>query len=166
MRTTDASAPALPLRPLAEADLAPAAALWYQGWRDAHLALLPAELIRLRTPESFADRLLAAREHCRVVGLVGGPTGFVRIEGDELDQFYVLASARGTGLAYGLMAATEALMRESGTTRAWLACAIGNDRAARFYARCGWANTGVRSFDAETSAGPFAHDVWRFEKNL
>jgi GNAT superfamily N-acetyltransferase len=166
MRTTDEPSPVAPLRLLSEADLAPTAALWRQGWLYAHADIVPTELVRLRTPESFADRLVAARDRCRVTGQEGVPTGFVRIEGDELDQFYVLASARGTGLAYGLMTAAEALMRKNGTTRASLACATGNDRAARFYTRCGWANIGVGLAEAETSTGPFALEVWQFEKIL
>jgi hypothetical protein len=33
------------------------ASLWYDGWQDAHAAILPAELKRLRTRESFRHRL-------------------------------------------------------------------------------------------------------------
>jgi hypothetical protein len=33
------------------------------------------------------------------------------------------------------MAVAEARLLESGTTTAWLACAVGNDRAARFVPR-------------------------------
>ncbi len=166
MTSTEGAPAPLRLRPLAEADLAPAARLWHLGWRDAHLDLVPPALIRLRTPRSFRERLAAARDRCRVTGPEGAPTGFVRIEGNEVDQFYIPLTARGTGLAGSLMAATEAFMREAGTSRAWLACAIGNDRAARFYTRCGWANAGVRRFGTETGDGPFEIDVWRFEKDL
>ena len=50
--------------------------------------------------------------------------------------------------------------------RAWLACAIGNDRAARFYEKCGWTRMGTMINEAETSRGPFSLEVWRYEKQL
>ena len=48
----------------------------------------------------------------------------------------------------------------------WLACAIGNDRAARFYEKNGWRRTGTIVNDAETLQGPFPLEVWRYEKAL
>jgi hypothetical protein len=33
------------------------ARIWYEGWNDAHAHLVPAELTRQRTLESFRDRL-------------------------------------------------------------------------------------------------------------
>jgi GNAT superfamily N-acetyltransferase len=154
------------LRSLDDADIEPLAELWTHAWHDAHAGVVPAELTRLRTRESFRDRLVAARSRCQAIGPTGAPTGFVRFEGSELDQFYVHPAARGTGLAKRLMVSAEAAMRAGGTRRAWLACSVGNHRAARFYERCGWRNVGRQRFAVETSAGPFELDVWRFEKDL
>lgn len=36
------------------------ARLWHDAWHEAHVPLQPPELIRLRTPESFRERLRAA----------------------------------------------------------------------------------------------------------
>ena len=36
------------------------ARLWYDGWHAAHAPLVPPELTRLRTLESFRERLQAA----------------------------------------------------------------------------------------------------------
>jgi hypothetical protein len=36
------------------------AKLWFDGWRDAHAQIVPAELTRRRTLESFRERLEAA----------------------------------------------------------------------------------------------------------
>jgi len=47
---------------------------------------------------------------------------------------------------------------------AWLACAIGNDRAARFYEKHGWHRAGVMVNQLETRNGIFPLDVWRHEK--
>lgn len=44
------------------------ARIWYHGWQDAHAELLPKELTRIRTLESFRDRLDAAPADVRVVG--------------------------------------------------------------------------------------------------
>jgi hypothetical protein len=49
---------------------------------------------------------------------------------------------------------------------AWLACAVGNMRAARFYEKSGWHRAGTFVMLSETSNGPFPVDQWRFEKRL
>lgn len=48
----------------------------------------------------------------------------------------------------------------------WLACAIGNDRAARFYEKNGWRRAGTIINEADTERGPFPLEVWRYEKPL
>ena len=35
------------------------ARVWFDSWRDAHAAIVPGELTRLRTLDSFRQRLLA-----------------------------------------------------------------------------------------------------------
>ena len=60
----------------------------------------------------------------------------------------------------------EARLAESGITTAWLACAIGNDRAARFYEKCGWHRSGTMVNHLETREGEFLLEVWRYEKPL
>ena len=64
------------------------------------------------------------------------------------------------------MADAENRFREAGINKYWLACAIGNERAARFYEKCGWVRSDTMTFTAETSAGPFTMETWRFEKSL
>jgi GNAT superfamily N-acetyltransferase len=142
------------------------ARLWYDSWQDSHAHLLPAELIRLRTLDSFGERLRAALPHVRVVGPVGTPLGFCLVRGDELYQLFVSAAARGTGVAAALVADAEARLAGAGVERAWLACAIGNERAARFYEKCGWHRAGTMVNRTETSEGTFLLDTWRYEKAL
>jgi hypothetical protein len=53
-----------------ETELDRLAKLWLESWRDAHAELVPAELARLRTLESFRDRLarmLNRERSCRKV---------------------------------------------------------------------------------------------------
>jgi GNAT superfamily N-acetyltransferase len=142
------------------------ARIWFDGWQDAHARIVPVELARLRTLQSFEDRLRAALAGVRVVGVAGELVGFYLLKGSELYQFYVAAHARGSGIAAVLMADAEALLRERGVDTACLACAIGNDRAARFYEKCGWSRTGTVTEALEVAGGTFALDVWRCEKSL
>ena len=142
------------------------AQLWFDGWQDAHAHLVSADLKRLRTLESFRQRLQSALPHIRVAGALGEPIAFYILKGTELYQFYVSAPARGTGLATELMADAETRLKERGVDTAWLACAIGNDRAARFYEKRGWHRVGTIIDPVATSEGPFPLEVWRYEKSL
>jgi GNAT superfamily N-acetyltransferase len=142
------------------------ARIWFDGWQDAHARILPAELAQLRTLQSFEERLRAAPTGVRVATLVGAPVGFYFLKGAELYQFYVSSNARGSGIAAVLMADAEAHLRERDVRIAWLACAIGNDRAARFYEKCGWLRTGTVTDPVEVPGGTFALEVWRYEKSL
>jgi len=142
------------------------ARIWFDGWQDAHADILPAELRRLRTLESFQDRLRAALPNVRVVGRPGSPAGFCIVKDNELDQLYVSAEARGFGVAAMLMKDAEARFAANGIELAWLACAIGNERAARFYEKCGWRRVGVMMHYPETPEGKFPLQVWRYEKAL
>jgi ribosomal protein S18 acetylase RimI-like enzyme len=148
------------------ADLDRLAQIWHDGWRDAHLAIVPAALTRLRTLDNFRDRLAAALADVRVATRDGDIAGFVMFKGDEVYQFYVAAGARGTGVAGTLMDDAERELAARGVAIAWLACAIGNDRAARFYEKRGWRRAATVTYQAETSAGPFAIENWRYEKSL
>jgi ribosomal protein S18 acetylase RimI-like enzyme len=88
------------------------------------------------------------------------------VKGDELYQLYVSAKSRGTGLAAALLTDSEDRMFRGGVETAWLACAIGNTRAARFYEKCGWHRAGTMINRLETTEGLFSLEVWRYEKPL
>jgi ribosomal protein S18 acetylase RimI-like enzyme len=154
------------VRDAEEAELDPLARIWYDGWRDAHEQIVPAELTRLRTLESFRDRLQAAIPNVRVIGKAGEPVGFCMVKDSELYQLFVSREARGSGAAAALVADAEARLSEQGVETGWLACAIGNERAARFYEKCGWRRVGNMVDRLETSNGEFFLEVWRYEKQL
>jgi ribosomal protein S18 acetylase RimI-like enzyme len=153
------------VRPAETAEVDYLARLWYDGWQDAHARILPAELTRIRTLESFRGRLALALADVRVAGPLGAPAGFCIVRGDELYQLYVAAGARGSGVATLLMADAEARLAEAGADVAWLACAVGNDRAARFYEKCGWRRTGTVVYQPDAWDGA-PLEVWRYEKQL
>jgi GNAT superfamily N-acetyltransferase len=151
------------VRPAEASEVDQLAQMWFDGWQDAHARIVPAELVRLRTRESFGPRLRDGLRDTRAIGPVGSAVGFFMLKDDELYQFYVAAAARGSGVAATLIADAEARLADRGVATAWLACAIGNDRAARFYEKSGWrrAGTVVSTLDV---AFPLA--VWRYEKTL
>jgi ribosomal protein S18 acetylase RimI-like enzyme len=154
------------VRAAEKAELDRLAKVWSDAWHDAHAQIVPAELTRLRTLESFRERLEAALAHIRVAGPPGAPVGFCIIKGDELYQLFVSAESRGAGVAAALIADAEARLSASGVETAWLACAIGNERAARFYEKSGWHRAGTMVNQAETSNGEFSLEVWRYEKSV
>jgi GNAT superfamily N-acetyltransferase len=153
-------------RALEESEIGTLAQLWHAGWQDAHGTIAPAGLVRARTLESFRARLAAARDDTRVMGPAGAPLGMFMLKDDELNQFYLARQARGTGLAAALIMDAEALLAARGATTAWLACAVGNDRAARFYEKCGWHNARTTVNRLETPDGVFEIDIWRYEKRV
>jgi ribosomal protein S18 acetylase RimI-like enzyme len=154
------------LRSAEAAEIDDLARLWHDVWHETHAPLSPPELTRLRTLESFRERLKAALPNIHVVGPPGGPVGFCVLKGEELYQLFVSPGARGSGVAAALITDAEARLAKSGVETAWLTCAIGNDRAARFYQKSGWRLAGTVVNPAETSNGPFPVKVWRYEKRL
>ena len=139
------------------------ARVWHEGWNDAHGKIAPEGLVQARTLESFRARL-AILDDTRVIGPVGAPLGLCIIKDDELHQLFVARAARGTGVAAALLADGEARLAARGFATVWLACAIGNDRAARFYEKCGWVMAGEVANRLETQAGVFEIKIWRYEK--
>ena len=154
------------IRAAEEAEIDHLARLWYDGWQDAHARIVPEELARYRTLESFTHRLRSALPSVRIAGPSGRPLGFSMIKDDELYQLYVSADARGTGVAAALLADAEARLATTGVATAWLACAIGNERAARFYEKSGWRLAGNMINELDTPDGLYPLEVWRYEKDL
>jgi ribosomal protein S18 acetylase RimI-like enzyme len=142
------------------------AVLWHDAWHEAHASLVPAQLTALRTLQSFRDRLQAELASVRVIGPSGCPSGFCIVREAELYQLFVSATSRGSGVASALLVDAEQRLSSHGISTAWLACAIGNDRAAAFYEKHGWRRVGTMVNPADTSEGAFLIQVWRYEKRL
>lgn len=157
--------PTMNIRNASQADIAALARIWYDGWQDAHVNILPAELARHRTLESFEERVRQAFPRIRVAE-AGEVFGFHIIHEDELYQLYVDARARGTGLAVTLINDAERALCERGIITAWLACAIGNNRAERFYEKQGWRRNGTMIYQTPITGGNLPLEVWRYEKTL
>lgn len=154
------------LRPATSDDAPVIARIWYDGWRDGHLGHVADELVAVRTRESF-DQRAAKRVGDTVVATADGAVaGFIMVVGDEVEQVYVAAEHRGTGLAVTLLHEAERLVAANGHGRAWLAVAPGNARARRFYERSGWTDEGLFDYPATTADGPMPVPCHRYVKRL
>jgi GNAT superfamily N-acetyltransferase len=154
------------VRAAREDELDHLARLWHDAWRDGHAHVAPAGLLRARSVENFAGRIAAALPDTFVAGPQGAPTGFFMLKDDELYQFFVAREARGSGFAASLLIAAEAELARRGVATAWLACAVGNNRAARFYEKTGWRVARTQVNRLETNEGVFEVEHWRFEKEM
>jgi ribosomal protein S18 acetylase RimI-like enzyme len=152
------------LRPATADDAGAIAQIWSDGWRDGHLGHVPDELVALRTRESFDPRAAARVADTVVADVDGEIAGFVMVVGDEVEQVYVAATHRGTGLAATLLTEAERLVAANGHDQAWLAVAPGNARARRFYERSGWTDEGRFDYPASTERGTLAVPCHRYVK--
>ena len=71
----------LRVRTADETEIDHLAKLWFDGWRDAHQLIVPAELTRRRTLASFRDRMSAGIADVRAIGAPGAATGFAMLKG-------------------------------------------------------------------------------------
>ena len=147
-------------------DLEAVAAIWFAGWHDGHDGHTPQELTRVRTEASFRDRAAARLGDTTLAEVDGAVAGFVVVRGDEVEQVYVAAEHRGTGLARRLLRAAAGIVAEGGHRRAWLAVASGNARARRFYERAGWTDEGAFDYAAEGPDGSIAVPCHRYSSRV
>jgi len=127
--------------------------VWEAGWRDGHLGHVPEALVRQRTPESFSRRAAAMIDRTFVAEVDGDVAGFVTLKGDELEQLFVDADVRGSGVAKALLGEGARRLLEAGHEHPWLAVVAGNARARRFYEREGWRDTGPLAYEAPVDGG-------------
>lgn len=153
------------LRAATVEDVGSIAEVWHTGWRDGHLAHVPAALLPHRELESFRRRVPERLSGSTVAVLGSTVVGFVTVHDDELEQLYVAESARGRGVAVALIRCGEATIAQR-FALAWLAVAVGNARARRFYAREGWSDAGAFDYPAEIEGGMVLVPCHRYEKHV
>jgi putative acetyltransferase len=152
------------LRPATQTDVAAIAELWHDGWVDGHRGHVPAGLLAHRGPADFHQRVpdqlaattVAVDDDDQVIG-------FATVRHDELEQLYVAATARGSGVADALIAHAESLIAHDHEL-AWLAVVAGNARARAFYERCGWRDDGPLDYRAAVDGGTFVVPCRRYVK--
>jgi len=144
----------IPIRPATAADIPALARLWHAGWHEAHAAYTPPALTALRTEADFTRRLDHLLADTRMAG--DDPAlGFCTIRDDELYQLFVSPAARASGLAARLLADGEARLAARGVGMARLDVGLENHRAAKFYTRQGWQETGTGEAMVDSARGPF-----------
>ena len=154
------------VRPAVSDDVPSIARIWQAGWHDAHDGRVPDALLRHRTPESYPPRVRERLPHTAVAEADGSVVGFVVTIESELEQLYVDAAARGTGVAQRLIAHSEQAIAAGGHDEAWLAVVAGNDRAIAFYAKSGWVDSGPFDYEAEVAGGTLPVPCRRLVKSL
>jgi GNAT superfamily N-acetyltransferase len=158
------------VRPATDGDAPAVADIWLAGWRDGHLGHVPDELVAARTPASFGRRAAERVGDTTVATVDGAVAGFVMVIDDEVEQVYVSARHRGSGVADVLLSEAERQVGAAGHPSAWLAVVAGNGRARRFYERRGWVDEGPfvhAAPDAEGGdAAPIAVPAHRYVKRL
>ncbi len=142
------------------------AEIWHFGWHLAHDGLVPEYNSNARTLAHFCERILPMLKDTFVMSDGAQILGFYSILNDELNQFYLSKTAIGGGYARQMMLHALAELRKRGFVRVWLACGIGNNRAARFYEKMGWENVGVSTITIHLPSGSEPLEIWRFEKGI
>jgi ribosomal protein S18 acetylase RimI-like enzyme len=157
------------LRPATPDDVDAVAALFHQGWHDAHPGLVPEGLTERRTAEAFRDRVaqrVAETDETTIAEVDGTVAGFIMVAGDEAEQVYVAREFRGTTVASLLLAEAERQIAAAGFDLAWLAVVRGNDRAQAFYARQGWVDQGDVDYPVTALGEEFISPCRRYTKRL
>ncbi|WP_172296480.1 GNAT family N-acetyltransferase [Pseudoruegeria sp. HB172150] len=130
------------VRPMTSGDHPDVAAVWHEGWHDAHDGLVPDRMSATRVPDAFLKAIAEMTKEVRVGLLDGRIGGFVAWQENYIDYLFLSRPVRGSGLAARLMQAAETEIAAAGHVLAEIDYVKGNDRAARFYAREGWEITG------------------------
>jgi ribosomal protein S18 acetylase RimI-like enzyme len=153
----------LALRPAVPEDAEAIAVLWHAAWRDGHVGHVPDDLLPHRRLEDFQRRAPQKIAGSTVATMDGRIVGFVTVKDDEVEQVYVSADARGTGVAGTLLRHGEAVVARRYPV-AWLSVAVGNARARRFYEKSGWRDAAAIEYRAEIEGGTLAVPCRRYEK--
>lgn len=153
------------LRAATAADADDIARVWHRGWHDGHVGHVPDAILAHRSLDAFRDRVPARIAIATVAMIDARLAGFIMVHDDEVEQIYVAADARGSGIAVALLEHGERAIAARFDV-AWLAVVEGNVRACRFYARHGWSDAGAIDYQAQIAGGTFAVPSRRYEKRL
>jgi putative acetyltransferase len=140
--------------------------LWHRGWHDAHPGHVPDGLTAARTLDSFRARVPSRVADTTVAVVDGQVAGFVMVVGDEVEQVFVDAAHRGSGVAGRLLDEAERQVAAGGHAEAWLAVVVGNDRARRFYESRGWSDGGDLPYEVTAGGTTYVSPCRRYVKRV
>jgi ribosomal protein S18 acetylase RimI-like enzyme len=161
------------VRPAVPADAESIATINVYGWQAAYAGLMPAELLdameigpRAESMRSWlsrddAERLARPGQTLVAVdgtGAVAGYTHYGPLRGGqpgdgEIYAIYVRPDTLGAGAGTAMMTRALADLAAQGRTTVRLWVLAGNDRACRFYERCGFAADGLTRVDEVSLPG-------------
>lgn len=149
------------------------------SWQWAYAGLLPDDVLAgLSVPERAARwRDILSAEDAGVTFVAGGPAGAVgfvsvgpgredvgRPGVGELYALYVHPAVAGTGVGRRLHDHGLAWLGSGGLLPAHLWLLDGNERARRFYERCGWRPDGVTKREAHPDGFEMAVTRWVWDR--
>ncbi|MEJ1088781.1 GNAT family N-acetyltransferase [Microbacterium sp. Mu-80] len=152
----------MPVRNATVADAHGLAVVHVRSWQAAYRGLMPQEVLdalsiaereanwaRFMADSERSSRTLVVERDNEIVGWAG--YGAARDDDapgtGELWGIYAHPAAWSTGVGHALVTAVEAALRAEGHEVAYLWVLAGNDRAAAFYERHGWASDGGTKID-------------------
>lgn len=123
-----------------QAELMAAATIHSESWQNSHREICSPEFLALHTPERQKVYLEAAMaKGARLYLLIDEkPVGIVSVQGDLIENLYVLPSQQNKG--YGTQLLSFALGQCASTPRLWILNT--NQGAQRLYERNGFRPTG------------------------
>ena len=145
-------------------DVLQVATLYHAVWHETQARFMPTAECTRRSIEFFVDRMTALLSTTLVEARDGTMVAFSAWKGPLLSQIFVAAAHRGSSIAPNLMTASEGEMAKEGTSEAELHCAVGNERARRFYERMGWLHSGKIMEHVAGDDGQVDVPFWRMTK--
>lgn len=159
------------IRPASVDDAHDLAVVHVRSWQQAYRGLMPQAVLdglsiaereagwaRLLAETPRASQTIVAEHDSAIAGWAS--YGTARDEhapgSGELWGIYAHPDAWSTGVGHALLTAVEQALRSDGHETAYLWVLEGNERAARFYERHGWASDGARKVD--TRPGLVLHE--------
>jgi len=166
------------LRSATVADAHGLAVVHVRSWQAAYRGLIPQDVLdglsiaereanwaRIVAETPRGSQTLVALDGDRLVGWAshGDARDADAVGTGELWGIYVHPDAWSTGVGHLLLEAVEEALRTAGHATAYLWALEGNERAAAFYERHGWASDGGEKIDRRP--GLVLHE-WRHVKHL
>lgn len=144
-----------------ESNIEDAGRVHSESWKESHRSFCSAEFVEKHTPSAQVDYLrreMAAGKQIYML-MAEYPVGIVSVQGDLIENLYVLPSEQRKG--YGTQLLQFAIQQCAGTPSLWILNT--NEAACRFYLHKGFRVTGKRK---ELKRGMYEMELCRDAQGL